>query len=225
MSSSSSPATNTGLYVKRRRAYVACTNCRKRKIKARLSMTARFRGSLLPRYSQPGISLPKIQTPPHGPNYSDPWRAQLLLSGTAGILNHPSPPPPAPQPIQLPCARINSYMGTNPPALSGAAPPSPRYPYPHRAGPPSAPPPVSTSSAAFVYQSPPQHSLSGHPQAGLGSMKHPLAAAAPDHYPGSASYLLPPNTGHPYGLSYNQNYGPAYVPQPGGTTSPWLPAM
>ncbi|KAJ7890297.1 hypothetical protein B0H13DRAFT_2341128 [Mycena leptocephala] len=113
-------------------------------------------------------------------------------------------------------------MGTNPPALSGAAPPSPRYPYPHRAGPPSAPPPVSTSSAAFVYQSPPQHSLSGHPQAGLGSMKHPLAAAAPDHYPGSASYLLPPNTGHPYGLSYNQNYGPAYVPQPGGTTSPWL---
>ncbi|KAJ7815366.1 hypothetical protein B0H14DRAFT_3476229 [Mycena olivaceomarginata] len=211
MSCSSTPPTNTDLYVRRRRAHIACTNCRRRKIKCvKLSDDDDYGPCAMcapkglpceyapvPEDSQPGM-------PPSEPDSSDPWWTRMVVNQTSEVISPPSPPPPPSQPIKLSSVGITDYLGPNP-----------------------GPSPTPRDTWAHQPWAPPQNSLSGYPQGGAMQVQHHLGVAAPQYYPGAAPYLPPPTARQPSGFLHDQNHSPLYLPhaEPGGPPSQWPQAM
>ncbi|KAJ7940119.1 hypothetical protein B0H13DRAFT_1850304 [Mycena leptocephala] len=227
MSCSSTPPTNADLYVRRRRAHIACTivgggksrwdfQCQRcyKAHKSRVSVsncpttTTTGRAQCVRRKAScantPVLKDSHPGMPPSEPDSSDPWRTRLVVIQTSEVISPPSPPPPPPQPIKLPSVGINDYRGPNP-----------------------GPSPTPRDTWAHQPWAPPQNSLSGYPQAGPMQVQHHLGVAAPQYYPGAAPYLPPPTARQPSGILHDQNHSPLDLPhaKPGGTLSQWPPAM
>ncbi|KAJ6562124.1 hypothetical protein B0H19DRAFT_1259726 [Mycena capillaripes] len=226
MSSSSSSSSALSLFTKRRRAYVACANCRKRKIKVGTSTyIPRFQslGSTNPSLSPQCITVSEVDYSPC---------TQCALKGlkceySAVPDDRPSSPPEIdvptrernysdePLPITPPSAGISEYLGStsNSSSSRGAhrsnAPPargSPRYPYQRRRTPPgvrAAPSKLQTSRI------PPQQSSSAY-------TAEALPPLAPQYYPDDTSYVAPLTAGYDTNFFYNQNLGQGYLPQAPG---------
>ncbi|KAJ6532958.1 hypothetical protein B0H19DRAFT_1272626 [Mycena capillaripes] len=222
MSSSFTPDASSNPFMKRRRAYVACSNCRKRKIKCVTVSEVDYRPCT--RCAQKGLKCEYFTTPED--DQSD-------------TVSPPEIQPPArdrddrgwtPQPITPPSAGISGYLSSS--RGSGARPNpvppagNPRYPYRPRPDPTM----PATSSAPWGQQQPPsQHQQpgSGYPpaQMGFAPMQHPGGSASQQQYYNSGTPYLPASAsnagyGGGGGAYYNQNqgYGPGYVPQ---ANAPW----
>ncbi|KAJ7923329.1 hypothetical protein B0H13DRAFT_1864956 [Mycena leptocephala] len=215
MSSSSTPATSSNPFMKRRRAYVACTNCRKRKIKCVTVSEVDYRPCT--RCAKKGLQCEYFAVPGDYSTQPDtpPPENQAPRQSDSGWI---------PQPITPPSAGINDYLGGNSSSSmgvrSGTVPPAAggsRYPYRSRPAPVPAAPVASTSNASWAQQPPPQQYSSTYPQAGYAPMQQHPGAAAPRYYSGTP-YIPAPNAGHGGGPFYGQNYGQSYLPQaqPGG---------
>ncbi|KAJ6514299.1 hypothetical protein C8R47DRAFT_1090882 [Mycena vitilis] len=220
MSNSSSANTSSNLFMKRRRAYVACTNCRKRKVKCITLSEVDYRPCT--RCAQKGLKCEYFTVPE-----DDPYRADT-----------PPPqiqPPPrerdreggwAPQPITPPSAGINDYLPSssrggrpNPVPPAGGAP---RYPYRPRPATPAQP--GSSSTPSWAQRSGPPQSQTAYPQGQFSQMQQHPGAAAPQYYHGSTPYVQP-NAGYNSnsGAFYDPNYVQGYVQQQQqpGMVSPW----
>ncbi|KAJ7164461.1 hypothetical protein C8R46DRAFT_312748 [Mycena filopes] len=144
MSSSSSAPAPSDPFMKRRRAYVACANCRKRKIKCISLSEVDYRPCT--RCAAKGLkceyfAIPDDYAPPAGPPAPAPEAAARSYEQGQGE---------PPQPITPPSASLSDFLpgasSSRRPNRGGAVPPAPpRYPYQ----------PKSTQSASRAPQFPP----------------------------------------------------------------------
>ncbi|KAJ7130679.1 hypothetical protein C8R46DRAFT_1048796 [Mycena filopes] len=207
MSSSSSAPPPSDPFMKRRRAYVACANCRKRKIKCISVSEVDYRPCT--RCAAKGLkceyfAVPEDYAPPTDPAAPtpEPTRPHTQAQGWPH------------QPITPPSAGLNDYLGgassSRRGSRGGAVPPGPpRYPYQ----------PKSTHSGSRPPQS--QPSPAAYPQDAHGFAAMQQQQPQPPH-PGFQynNAYSPPNT-IPYptnpgafipGTDANY-YGQTYIPQ------------
>ncbi|KAJ7663568.1 hypothetical protein B0H17DRAFT_1143977 [Mycena rosella] len=233
MSNLSTPPTSSKLFTKRRRAYVACTTCRKRKIRCVTVSDADYEPCT--RCAQKGlkceyatVSEYEEDSPTPSPDVHGPSRA----SGWGGS-SHPGITPPS--------AGIAGYL--NPgfaPSRSSNRSPAPRpgatAPYPQPGVVPSYPyrPNAmrsggANSDAHFAHPQPPNAvpNLSGHSRAS--SLHRPgHGQPGPQFYnTGPAPYSPGPSGSHDRGSFYNLNSDYQYAPplQSGNTAYQWPQAM
>ncbi|KAJ7024487.1 hypothetical protein C8F04DRAFT_1254389 [Mycena alexandri] len=221
MSSSSTPGKPSNPFMKPRRAYVACAQCRKRKIKC--------------------VSVSDIDYRPCTRCAAKGLKCEYFAVPEDDNISQADIPPPefqasrhpqqgwAPQPITPPSAGINEYLSSSSSrraSRSGAVPPPtgpPRYPYQPKSTHSGMAAPSQTGQTPSA---PAQHAGYPHSQHGFASMHqqpHP-GAAAPQYYPSTTPYQNPGNVAS--FSNYNSNYGQTYVPlQSGGAAYPWPQAM
>ncbi|KAJ7141745.1 hypothetical protein C8R43DRAFT_1238384 [Mycena crocata] len=203
----------------RRRAYIACSNCRKRKIKCVTVSDADYRPCT--RCSQKGLtceymaaadeppSRPRSPEEPRpAPRHSDrgPYSQPQITPPSAGLQSF-LPGPPAPPSSS---GGSGSYYG-RPGGANPSYPPGGSHPYPYQPG-------------GNTLQ-PRPHSVRPYPSSNLHSasinMQNP-GLAAPQYYNPSA-HPSGPNPGHNSGV-YNANYGQMYAQQP-NTGAQYGPTM
>ncbi|KAJ7888273.1 hypothetical protein B0H13DRAFT_1888450 [Mycena leptocephala] len=241
MTSSSTSSTAMSLFTKRRRAYVACANCRKRKIKVNAFCVTVSTADYSPctqcaikglkcEYSAVPDDYPSSQptTPP--PEIDVPPRERTYAGSDAGWTL---------QPIVPPLAGINDYLGSSSSSSSrgvrrGSVPPaaargSPRYPYQRRGAPASA---AMLPAPSSQQQGQPAHvsSASGYAQDAFVSLQGQPSGSVQQYYTGDISYLPVPDSGYGSSSFYAQDFSQAAAfNQPGGMPqvyqAPWLEAM
>ncbi|KAJ7191924.1 hypothetical protein GGX14DRAFT_578516 [Mycena pura] len=217
--SNSTSADAAKLFQKRRRAYIACSNCRRRKIKCITTSDADYRPCT--RCSQKGLTCEYIAVPDDDSPTAESFQAAPAHSGRDA-----SPGPEQwPQHIRPPSAGLSTFM----PDARGSRKSHPGHGRGHApasagAGPSSLyrPPnwPADASPVASIAQ--PRHG--SRPQAtGAGpylSSGMPGFQVAAPQYSGQASYGGAMGPNYP-AMSPNYpptNYGqPAYRGQPGGS--------
>ncbi|KAJ7852357.1 hypothetical protein B0H14DRAFT_2580971 [Mycena olivaceomarginata] len=209
MSNSSTSATSSNLFMKRRRAYVACSNCRKRKVKCITPSEVDYNPCT--RCAQKGLKCEYFASPDDDVSSAPTPPPQIQPSSRY------SEPGWSPQPITPPSAGISEYLNTGSSSKGGrsrgpvpAAGSSGRYPY--RPVPPAAMPPPSASSGQWPQQATTHHhSAPAYPAAGNASLQQ-YPATGPQYYPGTA------NAGYGSGGYYAQQ---PYLPQSSGMAAPW----
>ncbi|KAJ7676798.1 hypothetical protein DFH06DRAFT_1317408 [Mycena polygramma] len=225
--SSSSAAIN--LFTKRRRAYVACANCRKRKIKCITVSEVDY--SPCTQCSLKGLKCEYSAVPEGSPSSSQPGTPpEIEVPTTERDYSHVGG---TPKPITPPSAGINEYLGSTP-SSRGARPgaavalPSrgaPRYPYQRRRASPTGP-------ALTMPQTPqvPQPSTSYVEAASFPStvpQYYPDSSVSPPYFTDAADDLVDPIAGYGSNYFYDQNYGQLYMPQASSNelVYPWPEAI
>ncbi|KAJ7767801.1 hypothetical protein B0H16DRAFT_337820 [Mycena metata] len=210
MSSSSTPSNP---FMKRRRAYVACAQCRKRKIKCVSVSEVDYRPCT--RCAAKGLKCEYFAVPEDdNPSQADTPPPEFQAA-------HHSQQGWNPQPITPPSAGINEYLSGSSSSRragrGGTVPPPtgvPRYPYQPKSTTHS-----GTAAPSRTGQAPPtsaQHAAYPHGYASVQQQPH-HRAAAPQYsgYPNTTPYQNPGNVQASFG-NYDPNYGHPYVPQQSG---------
>ncbi|KAF8212660.1 hypothetical protein K438DRAFT_1751101 [Mycena galopus ATCC 62051] len=232
--SSAMPPTGSNPFMKRRRAYVACANCRKRKVKCVTPSEVDYKPCTRCSQKDRGLKSLKGLKCEYFPDDA-PSEPNTPPAGAQPPVRY-SEPGWAPPPITPPSAGINEYLnsgssssrsgrrGTVPSTTTSA-----RYPY--RPVTPASRPPA-TAGAAWNQQPTQQYSAQAYPSQGSGAMQQHPGAMTPQYYPGTTPYPGGGGNGGGHGggsssALYNPNYSQQYAqyaPQPSGTVSAWSPA-
>ncbi|KAJ7485919.1 hypothetical protein FB451DRAFT_1433020 [Mycena latifolia] len=237
MSHSSTPANLSKVFTKRRRAYVACVACRKRKIKCVTASDADY--DPCTRCKQKGIQCEFTAVPDDDDSSSHPGTPSPDAQGPSRNSGWGQTSQPG---IRPPSAGIAGYLGAGsaPPRGANRSPrPGANAPYPQPGAPsypyrPNAmrsveaqgPPPHPQSSVPYV--SGHGRTSSSHRQ-GYGQPGPQFYNAGPSQRP--TTYPGGPNAGHPGGPYYDLNadypYANPYVPQvqAGNTAYQWPQTM
>ncbi|KAF7338996.1 C6 finger domain [Mycena venus] len=205
MASCSTPATALSLFIKRRRAFVACASCRKRKIKCVKTSSANY--APCTRCTLKGLKCEFYAVPEHYPSSQPHTTTEIELAPHDSY----SDPGWTPPPMTCPSAGIDNHLGKNSfsahtiPARRNSDPPTgscPRYPYQRRHAPTN---PRRRASQPRVKPTILQQSLPvAYPQESLHlPVQNHLGAVEPPYDPGLALYLALSNADGPF---YGQYY-------------------
>ncbi|KAJ7468242.1 hypothetical protein B0H11DRAFT_2284192 [Mycena galericulata] len=237
MSSSSAPKTYSQTFSKRRRAFVACSNCRKRKIKCvtasdaddnpctrclKKGLTCEYAPVSDNEYSASDSSPPNTPSAEIQPQTRNSGRSRGSQSyapphaGTSGFLNTAPQLPPRGRRTPVPSAGGSQLH------LGGAVQPPYQPPYQYAQDPALY---AHSSTSAHTQQLPsrPQsvYPYDTYQQMAPAYMQTP--SAAPQYYPGSARHRGASNhfsANIQLPQLYNPNYGQAYA-QPADTMRNW----
>ncbi|KAJ6483141.1 hypothetical protein C8R45DRAFT_931771 [Mycena sanguinolenta] len=207
MSKSSTPPMESSAFTRRRRAHIACGNCRRRKIKCVMQSEVDY--SPCTRCAQKGL---KCEYWP-GPSSDEP----LLDS----ITPPPSNPPSShyldesysPPPIRPPSAGIREYLDSSTSAHRGTGPPfkSSEQQYRFHSTPlPAAVPSATLNRRSSQHPTPQYFPVNSHPAA---MQQHPSGAVAPQYYPNATPYMGNPNMQRGSIANYSQQQYTQYAPQ------------
>ncbi|KAJ6486981.1 hypothetical protein C8R45DRAFT_930546 [Mycena sanguinolenta] len=210
MSSSSTSPTTSSLFMKRRRAYVACGNCRRRKVKCVTPSEVEYKPCA--RCSQKGLKCEYF------PGLSDELSLEPITpSGSNQPSSHYLDKSCSPQPITPPSAGISEYLNTSsrgahrgavPPSKSGAR-------YPSHSVPLSGALPTAAPNCPWTQE---PHFATNTYSAGVQQL--PSGAVAQQYHPSATSYMGNLNM---YNVSlYSQQQYPQPAPQASGIVSSWL---
>ncbi|KAJ6486977.1 hypothetical protein C8R45DRAFT_1145705 [Mycena sanguinolenta] len=212
MSSSSTSPTTSSLFMKRRRAYVACGNCRRRKVKCITPSEVDYKPCT--RCAQKGLKCEYFPGLGDEPSL-EPITPPASNQPSSHYLDKSCSPPP----ITPPSAGISEYLKSSSRSTHrGTVPPSNSARYPSHSTPVPAAPPTAEPNSLWTQQPTPQYFATNPYSAAM--QQHPSGAAAPQYYPNATPYMGNPNIHS--GSTYSQQQYPQHAPQASGMVSSWL---